>query len=222
MIPLRDNIRSRSFPIVNGLLILANAVGFFKEITQPDAPAFLAFLRTWALIPSRLLLFPNEAWVTVFSSMFLHGGWLHLIGNMLYLWIFGDNVEDRLGHRRYLLFYLLCGTLAALTQVALSPSSTAPMVGASGAIAGVLGAYFFLYPKARITTAVPIWIFIRIMEIPAVIFLGLWFVIQALQSWGSLGGGIVEGGVAWWAHAGGFLAGGVLVLFFKKPAPQKK
>lgn len=221
MIPLKDNIRSRTFPIVNLLLIAGNVFGFAKELLQPNAPAFLAFLNAWSLVPSRLIRFPEQAWVTVFSSMFLHGSWLHLIGNMLYLWIFGDNVEDRLGHRRYLLFYLLCGTLAAVAQAALFPSSTTPMIGASGAIAGVLGAYFLLYPKAKIMTAVPIWIFIRVVELPAIFFLGFWFLIQAFQSWGALGGVAAGGGVAWWAHAGGFLAGGVLVFFFKKPAARR-
>ena len=140
-------------------------------------------MREWSLTPARLLLFPDGAWATIYTSMFLHGGWIHLLGNMLYLWIFGNGVEGRMGHRRYLLFYLLCGTLAALSQVAVAPSSTGPMVGASGAIAGVLGAYFLLYPKAKILSVVPIWIFLRIVEIPAIFFLGFWFLIQAFQGW---------------------------------------
>jgi len=222
MIPLKDNIRTQTFPVVNWILIAGSLFGFTKELLQPDAPALLAFIREWSLVPSRLVLLPEQAWTTVFSSMFLHGSWLHLIGNMLYLWIFGNNVEDRMGHRRYLLFYLLCGTLAALAQVSLFPSSTTPMIGASGAIAGVLGAYFLLFPKARILAAIPIWIFIRIVEVPAIFFLGFWFLIQAFRSWGALAGGAAGGGVAWWAHAGGFLAGGILVLFFKKPLPRRK
>jgi membrane associated rhomboid family serine protease len=221
MIPIKDNIRSRTIPVVNIAIIAGNIYVFTRELLQPNAPALAAFIRQWALVPGHLTMSPETAWPTVFSSMFLHGGWLHLVGNMLYLWIFGDNVEDRLGHRRYLLFYLLCGIAAAVTQTALFPSSATPVVGASGAIAGVLGAYFLLYPKARILAAVPIWIFIRFVEIPAIFFLGVWFVIQAFQSWGALAGGATTGGVAWWAHAGGFLAGTLLVFFFKKPASRR-
>ncbi len=221
MIPLKDNVKAASFPFINYLLIAGNLYGFYREVTQPNAAALAAFVREWSLTPARLLLFPDGAWATIYTSMFLHGGWIHLLGNMLYLWIFGNGVEGRMGHRRYLLFYLLCGTLAALSQVAVAPSSTGPMVGASGAIAGVLGAYFLLYPKAKILSVVPIWIFLRIVEIPAIFFLGFWFLIQAFQGWGSLGSGAV-GGIAWAAHAGGFLAGGILVLFFKKPELRRK
>jgi membrane associated rhomboid family serine protease len=227
MIPLKDNIKSRSLPFVNWILIALNGFGFYKELSQPPQ-ALAAFLTRWSLVPAKLAAAPDVLWPTLFTSMFLHGGWLHLLGNMLYLWIFGDNVEDRMGHRRYFLFYLLCGLLAALGQMALNTESTVPMVGASGAIAGVLGAYFLLYPKARITAVVPIWIFLRVVDIPAVFFLGFWFVIQALQGWGTLalpaakGAAAAAGGIAWGAHAAGFVSGCVLVFFFKKPLPKSK
>jgi membrane associated rhomboid family serine protease len=216
MIPLKDNIKTRTFPLVNALLIAGNIYGFVQEVTQPDKKALLSFLDRWSLIPSVLAQAPDRAWVTILSSMFLHMGWAHLIGNMMYLWIFGTNVEDRMGHRRYLFFYLLCGVFAALAQVSLFPTAKTPMIGASGAIAGVMGAYFLLYPKAKITALVPIWIFLRVMEVPAILFLGFWFLLQAFQGWGALAGG-AAGGVAWWAHAGGFLAGGVLVFIFRQP-----
>ncbi len=226
MIPLKDNIKSRTFPFVNAFLILLNGFGFYKELSQPNPPALVAFLNLWSLVPAKLAAAPERLWPTLFTAMFLHGGWLHLIGNMLYLWIFGGHVEDRMGHRRYFVFYLLCGLLAALGQIALNPESPVPMVGASGAIAGVLGAYFLLYPKARITTLVPIWIFLRVMDVPAILFLGFWFVIQALQGWGALAAagkaGAAAGGIAWGAHAAGFLAGGILVFFFKRPLKKTR
>jgi membrane associated rhomboid family serine protease len=150
--------------------------------------------------------------------MFLHGGWLHFLGNMLYLWIFGDNVEDRFGHGRYLVFYLLCGTLAALAQVFTAPSSTVPMVGASGAIAGVLGAYLVMFPRSRVLTLVPIIFFIQIVEVPATILLGLWFVLQLVNGIGALSvaRGSEIGGVAFWAHAAGFASGMALVWLFRR------
>lgn len=220
MIPLKDNIKGRSFPFVNILLILLNGAIFYLEIRQPSPKALMAFLGQWSLVPGNLIRNPASEWIKILSSMFLHGGWMHFLGNMLYLWIFGDNVEDRMGHRRYLIFYLLVGSCAALSQVCLNPHSTLPLIGASGAIAGVMGAYFILFPKAKITALVPIWIFIRFIEIPAILFLGFWFLLQALQSWGSIlnasAGGSEIGGVAWWAHAGGFLAGFLFVIPFKK------
>ncbi|PWT91234.1 MAG: rhomboid family intramembrane serine protease, partial [Acidobacteria bacterium] len=153
----------------------------------------------------------------IFSSMFLHGGWLHVLGNMWFLYIFGDNVEDRVGHVGYIFFYLLCGICAALTQTLLSPHSAVPMVGASGAIAGILGAYFLLFPSARILTLVPIFIFIQLIEIPAFVFLIIWFLLQFLMMTPAQAG---EGGVAFLAHIGGFIAGMVLIFFFKKRQPQ--
>jgi membrane associated rhomboid family serine protease len=144
--------------------------------------------------------------------MFLHGGWLHILGNMWFLHIFGDNIEDRLGHIKYLFFYLLSGIGAAFTQVALNPASGVPMVGASGAIAGVMGAYVFLYPRARIVTLIPIIVFLQVIELPAFVFLGLWFVLQIFSGLTSLGIGADAGGVAWWAHIGGFAAGALLLV----------
>ncbi len=225
MIPLKDSVSSRSWPVVNVLLILANVAVFVKELSFPDGRLLEAFLHDWGVVPLRLLSYPWEDWPTIFSSMFMHGGWAHVGGNMLYLWIFGDNVEDRMGHFRYLLFYLLVGAAATLTQVSLNPASRIPLIGASGAIAGVLGAYFVLYPTARVLTLVPIFYFIRVVEIPALFFLGFWFVMQALQGMGSLTHQALRGdvgGVAWWAHAGGFVAGLFFVGFFKRPRLRRR
>jgi membrane associated rhomboid family serine protease len=219
VIPLRDNVRSRSWPVVNVLLILASAAAFVYELSLQRAGLLEGFIQNWAVVPERLARHPFADGATVVSAMFLHGGWSHIIGNMMYLWIFGDNVEDRLGHFRYLVFYLLAGTAATAAQVFLNPASALPNLGASGAIAGVLGAYFVLYPRARVETLIPLGFFSRIVEVPAFFFLGFWFLIQALQGWGSLAVGPVRGdvgGVAWWAHLGGFAAGFILVWFFKK------
>jgi hypothetical protein len=150
--------------------------------------------------------------------MFLHGGWFHFLGNMLYLWVFGDNVEDRLGHFRFLIFYLVCGLSAAALHIFTNPYSKMPTVGASGAIAGVLGAYLVLFPRARVLTLVPILFFFQLMELPAVIFLGIWFIFQFFSGALSLtaGGGSDVGGTAWWAHIGGFIAGVIMVLRFRR------
>lgn len=221
MIPIRDNVANRTFPFVNILLILANIGIFIFELNQPSPQALERFFGEWALIPAVLFRDPWGHGIRVFTSMFLHAGWSHLIGNMMYLWIFGDNVEDRVGHIRYLWFYLAVGTAAGLAQAFLFPSSGLPMVGASGAIAGIMGAYFVLYPGSKVMTIVPIFIFIKFIEIPAIVFLGLWFLIQAYQGYGTLlhsaSEGVLNGGVAWWAHAGGFLAGFLLIFVFKKP-----
>lgn len=160
----------------------------------------------WALIPPPL---------TLFSAMFVHGGLLHVGGNMLYLWIFGDNIEDRLGHFRFFIFYVLVGLIAGLTHIIMLPDSTLPMIGASGAIAGVLGAYFLLYPRAHVLTLVFFFFFVDVVRIPAVIFLGLWFILQLLSS----GAG---GGIAWYAHIGGFLGGMALVKLFEKRRPKTR
>ncbi len=217
MIPLRDTIRSRTVPIVNYLIIATCGAVFLFELSL--GPRIGTFLSTYGVTPSRVtsayqtgIIHPFP-YLTLVTSMFLHGGWLHLLGNMLYLYIFGDNVEDRLGHGGYLLFYLLSGTLAAAIQVLFVPGSTAPLIGASGAIAGVLGAYFLLYPRARVLTLIPLFIFFPVVEVSAFLFLGFWFVMQFIEA--SLSGAAdVEGGIAWWAHAGGFLAGAVLLPFF--------
>ncbi|MFH0778803.1 MAG: rhomboid family intramembrane serine protease [Candidatus Eisenbacteria bacterium] len=153
---------------------------------------------------------------TLLTSLFLHGGWFHVGGNMLYLWIFGDNVEDRMGHVRFLLFYLLCGVAASLAHVVADPRSPVPTIGASGAIAGVLGAYFFLYPRARVVTIIPLGFFLQALELPAFFFLGFWFLIQFVSGAASLGArGQAAGGVAWWAHIGGFVAGALLLQLFR-------
>jgi len=207
MIPLRDVIPSRTFPFVNIALITLNAVAFLAELSISD-DAFQPFLRDFALVPGAFL------WTTVLTSMFIHAGWLHFLGNMLYLWIFGDNVEDRLGHFRYLLFYLVCGMVAGLAHVWIHPSSMVPTLGASGAIAGVMGAYFVLYPHSQILTLIPLFIFyMRVVEVPAIVFLGIWFVLQFLS--GAAAAGADSGGVAVWAHVGGFVAGLLLIKPFE-------
>lgn len=179
-----------------------------------------AFLAKYALVPAEFLrgtdLPPTiriPIWITLFTSLFLHGGLMHLIGNMLYLWVFGDNVEDAMGRPRFLLFYLLCGAIAAMAQVAIAPASPIPLLGASGAIAGVLGAYLTLFPTARILTLIPIFFFIRLIAIPAVVVLGIWFALQVLNGVGSLG---ATSGVAWFAHIGGFAAGLALVPLLRR------
>ena len=153
---------------------------------------------------------------TLITSLFLHGGWLHVGGNMLYLWIFGDNVEDRLGHVRFLFFYLLCGVAASFTHILANPASTVPTIGASGAIAGVLGAYFLLYPRSRVLTLVPLGFYLQVMQLPAFLFLGFWFLMQFIVGAASLSASGGGGGVAWWAHVGGFVAGALLQLVFRK------
>jgi membrane associated rhomboid family serine protease len=200
MFPLSDVIPSRTFPIATITLIVINALVFLYEATLPD-PLLRRFVAQYGLIPAYF------SWGAVLTSMFLHGGWLHVIGNMLYLWIFGDNVEDRLGHVGYVVFYLAAGTTAALLQVMMAPGSMVPMVGASGAIAGVMGAYFVLYPQSRVLTAVLIFFYLELIEIPAIFFLGIWFLMQLFSGVGSIGAAADTGGVAFWAHVGGFVAG---------------
>lgn len=220
MIPLRDNVPSQTVPIVNISLLMFNVLVFLYELALRSS--LDEFIRVFGLVPLKFFYlretYPGniiEAFLPFLTTMFLHGGWLHILGNMLFLWIFGDNVEDRLGHWRYLVFYLLCGIAASVTQVYTHPESGIPMVGASGAIAGVLGAYLLLYPKARVLTLVPIFIFASVIEIPALLFLGFWFLIQFLSGVFSLGVG-VQTGVAWWAHIGGFVAGIVVIIVCPK------
>ena len=201
MIPLRDVIPSRTTPFVTVCIISLNAVAFLFELTLP-ADRLDSFLRAYGLVPAVL------DWTTVLTSMFLHGGWLHFIGNMLYLWIFGDNVEDRMGHARFIAFYLLCGATAALAQVLMRPDSMVPTIGASGAIAGVMGAYLVLFPHSRVLTLVPLFVIWELIEVPAILFLGLWFVVQLFSGVGSLAVSTGDtGGVAFWAHVAGFVAG---------------
>jgi membrane associated rhomboid family serine protease len=198
-------------------LIVVNALVFLYEMTLGD-PTLEEFILYFGLVPAAF------SWVTVLTSMFLHGGVLHFGGNMLFLWIFGDNVEDRMGHGRFVAFYLLCGAAAALAQTAMSPDSVVPMVGASGAVAGVMGAYFVLYPHSRIVTLVPLFVFFHVMEVPALVFLGLWFVLQFVSGVGSIAaatGGEPAGGIAFWAHVAGFVAGVSGVLVFRRPERQR-
>jgi membrane associated rhomboid family serine protease len=209
MIPLRDTQPSSSTPLVTLLLIAANVAVFFYQISL-DAWSLNHFISRYGVVPDRF------QYADLVSSMFLHGGWLHLIGNMWFLWIFGDNVEDILGHSKYLLFYLLCGIAAAMVHVLLNPYSRIPTVGASGAIAGVMGAYMVKFPHSRILTLVPIFIFITTLEIPAMLMLLYWFAIQIFSGIGSIGYSQVSGGgVAWFAHVGGFVAGVVLVFMLR-------
>ncbi len=220
MIPLRDNIPSRRVPLVTYALIAVNV--FVYLLVQPGVGtrAGLLFTFEWGLVPADLLggepRFPHPVPVswTAITSMFLHGSVFHILGNMWYLWLFGDNVEDVMGRARFLVFYLLCGVAAAAAQVIMSPTSRVPMVGASGAISGVLGGYLLLYPRARILTLVPIFFFIQILEIPAIIVLGLWFAAQVFNGLGTIS--FEGGGVAFFAHIGGFLAGMALVHFFRR------
>jgi membrane associated rhomboid family serine protease len=216
MIPLYDTLHSRRFPITNLLLIGLNALAFVYELTL--SPAGLdRFTRTWGLMPAQLVRHPFEAWITIFVAMFLHGGWFHILSNMWVLYIFGDNVEDRLGHARYLVFYLLSGVAAALVESFILRGSEVPVIGASGAIAGVLGAYLVLYPGARVASLVPILFIFTIIEIPALIFLLFWFVSQLFAGWLALQG-TAAGGIAWWAHVGGFVFGMAVVRLF---APRR-
>ncbi len=205
-LPLRDENPTASTPYVTYALIAVNTAVFLLEVLAgPEALATRIF-PAWGAVPSALLADPVGRAPSLITSMFLHGGWLHLIGNMWFLYIFGDNVEDRLGKPLFVVFYLASGLGATALQVAVQPGSTIPMVGASGAIAGVLGAYALVYPRARVVTLVWLFIFIRLIQIPAVWFLGIWFGMQFLQGVGSLGA--TGGGTAWWAHVGGFVVGG--------------
>ena len=224
MIPFRDNIPSRTYPIITVSLILINIAAFFYELSQ--GRALEPFIEQFGVIPVRTLAWPTSdlpflaVVIPYFTSIFLHGGWMHLIGNMWYLWIFGDNVEDRLGHFSYLCFYLLCGLGAGIAHTVANAYSPIPSIGASGAVAGVLGAYVVSYPFARVLTLVPIIFFVQIIEIPALIVLGIWFLMQFLYGTASLASAAAAnaGGVAWWAHVGGFVIGILLLgLFPRKP-----
>ena len=211
MIPIRDVIPSRTRPVVTVSLIALNVVVFLFQSNLSER-GLERFLLDFALIPADFSL------VTVFTAMFLHAGVAHLAGNLLFLWIFGDNIEDRLGHGRFICFYLICGCAAAVAQTALDSGSRIPMVGASGAIAGVMGAYLILFPRSRIVMLFP---FPPIVfELPAVLFLGMWFAIQFLNGVGTLpvfGASGLAGGVAFWAHVVGFASGAVLVRIMRRP-----
>ena len=210
MIPLRDVIPSRTFPLLTISIITLNGIGWIYELTL-SRRELMMFLATFGVVPA------NFSWLTVVTSMFLHGSWSHVLGNMWFLWIFGDNVEDRMGRVRFLVFYLLCGTAAALGQVWIDPDSMLPTIGASGAIAGVMGAYFVLYPHSRVLTLIPLLFYVDIVEIPALFLLGFWFLLQLVSA-----GAIAvtahsqQGGVAFMAHVAGFLSGVIGVFAFRK------
>ena len=216
MIPLRDVIPSRTVPYLTVTIIILNALAWFYELGLPreDLPVFL---QQFGVVPAFF------APPTLISSMFLHGSWSHVLGNMWYLWIFGDNVEDRMGHFRFLIFYLLCGIVAAFGQIVIDPTSTLPTIGASGAIAGVMGAYFVLYPQSRVLTLIPLIIFWEIVELPAIFLLGFWFLMQ-LFSAGAIAAtaNSHSGGVAFMAHVAGFITGLVGVFIFRKRVPDTR
>jgi membrane associated rhomboid family serine protease len=220
MIPLRDTIPSRRLPIVTATLAVANVAVFLKMLGA--GPSLPQELLHYGIVPIRYtspeiaaqFTFWEQA-IPFITTQFLHGGWLHLLSNVWFLWIFGDNVEDKLGRLRFLVFYLACGALAAGAHILANPSSAIPTIGASGAIAGVLGAYLLFYPRARVTTLVPIFIFVQIVEIPAFFFIGIWALTQFLLGTASLGGS-PGGGVAWWAHVGGLAAGMLLAPLMKR------
>lgn len=219
MIPFKDNIPSKTFPFVNIFLILVNIGLFGYEVFLNLTGKLEIFFNQWSLVPIDFMIHPLKNIDNLIASMFLHGGWFHIIGNMLYLYIFGDNIEDRLGHFRYFIFYILCGTSAFLLQILNNPICDIPLIGASGAIAGVLGAYFILYPFAKVHTLIIILIFITVIEVPAFFFLGIWFLMQLLNGYFTITTEPIKGctyGVAWWAHIGGFISGFILIFFFKK------
>lgn len=215
MLPIKDSPKTRRFPFVNIALILLNFYLFWQQLLLSGRELH-SLVFTYGLIPSRFITQTAAgmpvALVPLVTYQFLHGGWLHIFSNMLYLWVFGDNIEDRLGHFRYLVFYLLLGALSGLAQVLLSPGSAIPVIGASGAVAGVLGAYLVSCPRAKVLTIVPVFFLIPV-TLPAAVFLGFWFILQVFSGVTSIG---MEVAVAWWAHIGGFLAGMFLVSFFGK------
>ncbi|MFY9384163.1 MAG: rhomboid family intramembrane serine protease [Dethiobacteria bacterium] len=227
MIPIRDTAPRHRFPAVNIALIVLNILIFFYQQMLPPEQLY-SFIFTYGTVPANLtgsllgILKPGfssgallAASIPLITANFLHGGWLHLLGNMLYLWIFGDNIEGKLGHLKYLLLYIFMGAASQLFHILSSPFSTTPLVGASGAIAGVLGAYFILFPHARILTLVPLGFFITFVHLPAVIFLGFWFILQLFNA--SLQGAAMGAqAVAWWAHIGGFLIGTGMGLLIRK------
>ena len=207
MFPIGDDDSARrTAPLVTYAMIVVNVLFFFVELSGGDP-----FIMRWAFVPSRFIASPFGDVLTVFSSMFMHAGWLHLGGNMLYLWIFGDNVEDRFGHVKFLIFYLLCGIAATAAQMAISLGSNVPNLGASGAIAGVLGAYILMFPKGSVRVLQGS----RVIQVPALIVIGLWIVLQFFSGIGSVADAAQTGGVAYMAHIGGFVAGFLLTFAFR-------
>ncbi|MBW3660130.1 MAG: rhomboid family intramembrane serine protease [Gemmatimonadetes bacterium] len=227
MLPFRDRIRSRTVPWLTWAIVAVNVAVFVYELSLGRAlPDFMA---RHAVVPARFSDLPwadPAAWLAAAEptlvSMFLHGGWLHLILNMWYLWVFGDNVEDRIGRVRYLFLYLASGAVGTLAHIWANPGSEIPIVGASGAIAGVLGAYLVTYPRVKVLTGIPVFVFIHIVELPAWLLLGLWFALQMLSGVAAISTTqISAGGVAWWAHIGGFAAGMVLMAALKLGKPDR-
>jgi membrane associated rhomboid family serine protease len=228
MFPVSDTVPRRNPPIATWLIILANALVFLIELTMPEY-SLKRFFELFGIVPAR---FTHPEWAPVMglpvgdfwpllTSMFMHGGWLHIIGNMWALWIFGDNVEDRMGPWRFLIFYLLCGFAASLVHIYTNPDSTLPTVGASGAIAGVMGAYFVLFPSARIVVLIPILFIPLFFEVPAAVYLGFWALTQVFTGTLSLGNPGDVGGIAWWAHVGGFITGMILQFFFVRRGTRR-
>ncbi|MDO8283255.1 MAG: rhomboid family intramembrane serine protease [Thermodesulfovibrionia bacterium] len=226
MIPYKDDNPTSTFPFVTIMLIVANIYIFFYTITHMSNPEeYKNIVYSYGAIPSYLLSFdklqPIHPSLTVFTSMFMHGGFLHLGSNMLYLWIFGNNIEDTLGHFWFLIFYLMCGIAAAYAHAFTAPSSLMPMIGASGAVSGVLGAYILMFPRAKVYTLIFLGFFIQVIRLPAYFVIGFWIVIQLLN--GLVSKGVAgEGGVAWFAHIGGFLAGLALIMLLPKVNRSKR
>ena len=215
MIPLRDVIPSRTTPYITITLIGLNVLAWFYELALPRDVLPL-FLQMYGVVPADFTV------PSLITSMFLHGSWMHIIGNMLYLWIFGDNIEDQFGHGRFLVFYLLSGIAAALGQVAMNPESTLPTIGASGAVAGVMGAYIVLYPQSRVLTLIPLWFYFEMIEVPAIFLLGFWFLMQLLSAGAiAVTASSESGGIAFMAHVVGFVAGVIGVFVFRRKRPQR-
>lgn len=220
MFPIWDDVPTKKFPLITIILIVINSIVYLYQMSLGER--FNEFIYSMGLLPFEIThnidIFPpgpSPIYLTIFFSMFMHGSIVHLLGNMLFLWIFGNNVEDYLGRKRFIIFYLFSGIIAAFTQIFFNSDSIVPMVGASGAIAGVLGAYLLLYPRAKVTTVIIFGFFIRLIKIPAVVVLSFWIIYQFLYGISSLAVGTGEGGVAWFAHIGGFISGIILIKLFK-------
>lgn len=210
MIPLKDDNPTKTFPFITILIIIANIAVFLYEMSLGEGANHL--IENMGAIPyevSHTYLSPQVS-LTLITSLFLHGGILHLLGNMLYLWIFGNNIEDAVGHVKFIFFYFITGIIASMAHILLNTNSMVPVIGASGAISGVMGAYFLFYPRARVLTLIPFFIFIRIIKVPAFFFLGFWIIFQVINSMSG------EAGIAWFAHIGGFAAGLILAPLFRK------
>ncbi|MCA1659760.1 MAG: rhomboid family intramembrane serine protease [Verrucomicrobiaceae bacterium] len=228
MLPLRDNIPTQRTPVVTRTLIFINALAFIFELMLSES-SLEQFMYLFGIVPARFthpewaaqVGFPGGDYMPLLTHMFLHGGWMHILSNMWTLWIFGDNVEDRMGSWRFLIFYLFCGVAAGVTHMLINPASTIPSVGASGAIAGVLAAYFLWFMHSRVLVLIPIIIFPIFAEVPAVLYLGVWFITQLFSGTASLVRPQEGGGIAFWAHIGGFIAGALLCWLFLRPRDDR-